>query len=72
MALLLERHEVEGLLDMKAAIEVTRGACMEQGKGQVLSRAPTMLHVANGALRIVQGALLESKVIGGLGRDVSF
>jgi ornithine cyclodeaminase/alanine dehydrogenase-like protein (mu-crystallin family) len=64
MALLLERHEVEGLLDMKAAIEVTRGACAEQGRGHVPSHAPTMLHVDNGALRIVQGALLESKVIG--------
>ncbi|MGH7773023.1 MAG: ornithine cyclodeaminase family protein [Candidatus Binatia bacterium] len=64
MALLLERHEVEGLLDMKRAIEVTEAAFMEQGRGQALSQAPTMLRVANGALRIVQGGLLESKVIG--------
>ncbi len=64
MALLLERHEVEGLLDLKTAIEVTRAAFVEQGKGRVLSKAPTMLHVANGALRIVQGALLDSNLIG--------
>lgn len=64
MALLLERHEVDGLLDLKTAIEVTRSAFVEQGKGQVLSQAPTMLHVVNGALRIVQGALLESNVMG--------
>lgn len=64
MTLLLERHEVEELLDIRRAIEVTEAAFIEQGKGQVLSQAPTMLRVASGALRIVQGALLESKVIG--------
>jgi alanine dehydrogenase len=64
MTLLLERHEVENLLDIRAAIEVIETAFIEQGKGRVLSQAPTMLRVANGALRIVQGALLESRVMG--------
>ncbi len=64
MALLLERHEVEPLLDMKGAIEATEEAFRERGQGKVLSRAPTMLHVAHGSLRTVQGALLESKLIG--------
>ena len=64
MALLLERHEVEGLLDMKEAIEVTEAAFVEQGRGRVLSQAPAFLHVANGSLRVVMGALLEGKLLG--------
>jgi ornithine cyclodeaminase/alanine dehydrogenase-like protein (mu-crystallin family) len=64
MTLLLERHEVEPLLDIGRAVEVIEAAFMEQGKGHALSQAPTMLRVPNGALRIVQGALLESKVMG--------
>lgn len=64
MTLLLERHEVDGLLDMKGAIEVTEEAFRQQGRGRVLSQAPTMLRLVNGALRVVVGALLESKVMG--------
>jgi alanine dehydrogenase len=64
MTLLLERREVEPLLDIRRAIEVIEAAFMEHGKGQVLSQAPTMLRMPNGALRIVQGALLDSRVMG--------
>lgn len=64
MALLLERHEVKGLLDMKRAIVVTEAAFKEQGQGSVMSRAPTVLAVNHGSLRIVSGGLLESNILG--------
>ncbi len=73
MTLLLERHEVEGLLDMNGAIEATEAAFREQGEGQVLSHAPHPLRVANGSLRVVQGGLLGSRLIGArLGRASGF
>ncbi len=64
MALLLERHEVEGLLDMKEAIEATEAAFREQGEGKVLSHAPVRLILENRSMRVVQGALLGSRLIG--------
>ena len=64
MALLLERHEVEGLLDMNDAIEATEAAFKEQGEGMVLSHAPVRLILENRSMRVVQGALLGSQLIG--------
>jgi len=73
MALLLERHEVEGLLDMKEAIEATEAAFREQGEGKVLSHAPVRLILENRSMRVVQGALLGSRLIGyRLGRASGF
>jgi len=73
MALLLERHEVEGLLDMQGAIEATEAAFREQGEGQILSHAPIRLILENRSMRVVQGALLGSRLIGyRLGRASGF
>ncbi len=64
MTLLLERHEVERLLDMNEAIEATEAAFKEQGEGKVLSHAPVRLILENRSMRVVQGALLGSQLIG--------
>ncbi len=64
MTLLLERHEVEGLLDMQDAIEATEAAFKEQGEGKVVSHAPIRLILENRSMRVVQGALLGSQIIG--------
>ncbi len=72
-ALLLERHEVEGLLDMNGAIEAIEAAFREQGEGKVLSHAPVRLILENRSMRVVQGALLGSRLIGyRLGRASGF
>ncbi len=64
MTLLLERHEVEGLLNMNEAVEATEAAFREQGEGKILSHAPIRLILENRSMRVVQGALLGSQLIG--------
>jgi len=64
MALLLTRRDVEGLLDLSSAIEVTLEAFKEQSAGAVSALSPRMLLTPNGALRIVSGALLDSQRMG--------
>lgn len=66
MALLLERHEVEGLLGMKDAIGATESAFREQGQGKTLSHAPMVLRLEGPqrSLRVVGGALLQRGLIG--------
>jgi ornithine cyclodeaminase/alanine dehydrogenase-like protein (mu-crystallin family) len=63
--LILSRVEVQPLLDLTKAMELTEAAFHEQARGQVVPHAPYHIHVGNrGALRIVSGALLESQRVG--------
>lgn len=65
MPLILSRAEVQPLLDLTKAMELTEAAFHEQARGQVVPHAPYHIHVGNGgALRIVSGALLESRRVG--------
>jgi ornithine cyclodeaminase/alanine dehydrogenase-like protein (mu-crystallin family) len=64
MALLLRADEVEPLIDMAKAIELTETALAEQGRGRVSTHPPYHLNVADGALRVVSGALLDSERMG--------
>lgn len=64
MALLLTKDEVAPLLDLEAAIAVTEAVFREYGQGEVDVHAPYHLHVAQGALRVVSGALKASERMG--------
>jgi len=64
MALVLTRAEVEPLLDLERAIQVTESAFREQAEQSVAALAPRHLAVPGGALRIVSGALLKSRSMG--------
>lgn len=63
--LVLSREDVEGLLDLETAIDVTRNALLEQARGNAGQRAPMHLDLPDGgALRTVSGAMLESQRAG--------
>jgi len=64
MTLLLTRAEVEPLLDLEQAIQVTQRALVEQASDGVVAAAPRHVTVPRGALRIVGGALLKSRRMG--------
>lgn len=64
MALLLRADEIEPLLDMTKAIELTQAALAEQGRGRTYTHPPYHLVVEGGALRVVSGALLDSGRMG--------
>jgi len=64
MTLLLTRAQVEPLLDLEQAIQVTQSAFMEQASDGVVAVAPRHVTVPRGALRIVGGALLKSQRMG--------
>ena len=65
MALLLTRRDVEGLLDLDTAMEVTLGAFREHAAGSVSALAARHLDAGEGrALRIVSGGLLGAQRIG--------
>ena len=64
MTLLLTRAEVEALLDLPQAIELTTDVLREQAAGQVVAVPPRHVTVPNGALRIVSGALVQSRRMG--------
>jgi alanine dehydrogenase len=64
MTLLLERHEVEALLDMPGAIAATETAFREQGQAQTIAQAPLMMRTPNGYFRVVAGGLLGSNLLG--------
>lgn len=65
MPLLLARHEVQPLLDLAKAIELTEAAFREQAEGQVTAHAPYHIHVSGAqALRVVSGALVKSQRVG--------
>ncbi|MBI3061845.1 MAG: hypothetical protein HYY83_07725 [Deltaproteobacteria bacterium] len=65
MPLLLTREDVQPLLDLPEAIEVTESAFREQAEGQVAVHAPYHIGVkGDQALRVVSGALLRSRRVG--------
>jgi len=65
MALLLTRQEIQPLLDLPKAIEITEAAFREQAEGQVTAHAPYHIHVGGEqALRVVSGALVKSRRVG--------
>jgi len=65
MPLLLTREEIQPLLDLPRAIEVTEAAFREQAEGQVVPHAPYHIDVGRGqALRVVSGALVKSRRVG--------
>lgn len=64
MALLLTRSDVEDLLDLPAAIDVTEQVFHEQAEGKVVAMPPRHLNTPNGPLRIVGGALVGSQRVG--------
>jgi alanine dehydrogenase len=64
MTLLLERSDVEGLLDIPTAITVLERGFREQANGQAVSLAPIMFHGGVARMREVVGALDESGSIG--------
>lgn len=65
MALLLTRQEIQPLLGLSKAIEITEAAFKEQAEGQVTAHAPYHIHVGGEqALRVVSGALVKSRRVG--------
>jgi ornithine cyclodeaminase/alanine dehydrogenase-like protein (mu-crystallin family) len=65
MPLLLTREEVQPLLDLPKAIELTEAAHREQAEGQVTAHAPYHIKVhGDQALRVVSGALVKSRRVG--------
>lgn len=64
MPLVLQAAEVAPLLDLPKAIELTEDALREQSRGAASLHAPYHLDVPAGALRVVSGALLDSKWMG--------
>ncbi|HEU4339930.1 MAG TPA: ornithine cyclodeaminase family protein [Candidatus Binatia bacterium] len=62
MALLLTRQEVEPLIDLAKAIELTEAAYRQQSLGQAVAHAPYHLNLGGEkALRVVSGALLGAR-----------
>jgi ornithine cyclodeaminase/alanine dehydrogenase-like protein (mu-crystallin family) len=64
MALWLSAAEVEPLLDLDGAMNVTAEAFKEQSAKAVAALAASMLRTRKGMLRIVTGALLDSRRMG--------
>jgi ornithine cyclodeaminase/alanine dehydrogenase-like protein (mu-crystallin family) len=64
MTLLLSEADVEGLLDLPGAMEATRQALREQAAGAVTAVPPRHITVPRGALRLVSGALHQSRRMG--------
>lgn len=64
MTLLLTAAEVRPLMDLAKAISLTEDVFAEFGRGKVDVHAPFHLWVTGGALRVVAGALQESKHMG--------
>jgi ornithine cyclodeaminase/alanine dehydrogenase-like protein (mu-crystallin family) len=65
MPLILSREQVQPLLSLSKAIELTEDAFKQQANGQVVPHAPYHIPVnGHSALRVVSGALLGSRRIG--------
>jgi len=65
MTLILSRDEIQSLLGLSKAIELTEDAFRQQASGQVVTHTPYHIPVGGrGALRVVSGALLGSKRVG--------
>ena len=65
MALIFSREEIQPLLSLSKAIELTEEAFKQQARGEVVPHAPYHIPVTgHGALRVVSGALLGSRRVG--------
>jgi ornithine cyclodeaminase/alanine dehydrogenase-like protein (mu-crystallin family) len=65
MTLILSRDEIQSLLSLSKAIELTEDAFRQQASGQVVTHTPYHIPVGGrGALRVVSGALLGSQRVG--------
>lgn len=64
MTLLLQRDEVEDLIDLERAIALTKEMFRAQAAGEVSAGPPTHVGVPAGALRLVSGAVLSLGVMG--------
>src|SRR6266571_185893 len=65
MALILSREEIQPLLSLSKAIELTEEAFKQQARGEVVLHAPYHIPVTgHGALRVVSGAALGSRRVG--------
>ena len=65
MTLILSRDEIQSLLSLSKAIELTEDAFRQQARGQVVTHTPYHIPVGGrGALRVVSGALLGSQRVG--------
>jgi ornithine cyclodeaminase/alanine dehydrogenase-like protein (mu-crystallin family) len=65
MTLILNREEINSLLNLSKAIELTEDAFRQQADGKVVTHAPYHIPVGGrGALRVVSGALLGSRRVG--------
>src|SRR5438094_10418614 len=65
MALILSREEIQPLLSLSKAIELTEEAFKQQARGEVVPHAPYHIAVTgHGALRGVSGALLGARRVG--------
>jgi alanine dehydrogenase len=64
MTLLLSQADVDGLLDLPGAMEATRQALREQAADAVTAVPPRHINVPRGALRVVSGALHQSRRMG--------
>src|SRR5437667_5145605 len=65
MALIFSREEIQPLLSLSKAIELTEDAFKQQASGQVVPHAPYHIPVGgHSALRVVSGALLGSRRVG--------
>ncbi|MGH7832592.1 MAG: hypothetical protein ACREQK_03030, partial [Candidatus Binatia bacterium] len=62
MPLLLTRQEVEPLIDLAKAVELTETAFRQQASGEIAAHAPYHLNLGGEkALRVVSGALLGAR-----------
>jgi alanine dehydrogenase len=65
MPLILSRDETKNLLNLSKAIELTEEVFRQQARGQIVPHAPYHIPVeGHGALRVVSGALLDSRRVG--------
>lgn len=64
MPLYLTRRDVEGLLDLDSAMDMTEQAFREQAAGAISAMAPRHLEGGGRALRVVMGGLLQSQRFG--------
>jgi alanine dehydrogenase len=62
--LYLNRRDVEGLLDLDAAMDLTEQAFREQAAGAISAMAPRHLEGGGRAIRIVMGGLLQTRRFG--------
>ena len=65
MPLLLNRNELKPLLDLTKAIELIEDAHKQQANGKIVPHAPYHIPVGGrSGLRVVSGAVLESRRVG--------